>query len=193
MANNLLRITELVLTFLETVIQSGDTVIDATAGNGNDTLMLTKMVGKTGRVLAFDIQEKAIEKTGQLLQEAGLLEGVRLIRDDHACFDKYLQQEKIESIKAMTVNLGYLPGDSHKVVTKVATSLELLNKSLLFLEAGGMITVCLYPGHPEGQKEALAVLEWAKKLEGPFISHHFQTLNRKQPPELLIVQKKRTS
>ena len=39
---------------LERAVQPGDTVIDATMGNGHDTLMLCEAVGPEGRVYAFD-------------------------------------------------------------------------------------------------------------------------------------------
>ena len=40
---------------LKEVVQSGDTVIDATMGNGNDTLFLAQLVGEHGHVHAFEI------------------------------------------------------------------------------------------------------------------------------------------
>ncbi len=38
------------------VVQAGDTVVDATAGNGHDTLFLAKLVGPSGAVYAIDVQ-----------------------------------------------------------------------------------------------------------------------------------------
>ncbi|WKY47255.1 class I SAM-dependent methyltransferase [Eubacteriaceae bacterium ES3] len=189
MVNNSLRITDLVWRFLEPVICTGDKVLDATAGNGNDTLGLARAVGETGKVFAFDIQKSAIDKTQLLLEQNELRHRVRLIQAEHSNFDKYLEDDGVNSIKAVTINLGYLPGGTQEVVTKTETTMVLLNKCLCFLEAGGLMTVCLYPGHPEGQKETATVLDWARNLEKPFVSHHFQTLNRNHPPTLLIVQK----
>ena len=55
------------------VVQKGDTVIDATCGNGHDTLAMLKMVadesGK-GSVYGLDIQEAALQKTSSLLEES---------------------------------------------------------------------------------------------------------------------------
>lgn len=55
------------------VIQRGDTVVDATCGNGYDTLALLKMVadesGK-GCVYGMDIQRSALESTSSLLEES---------------------------------------------------------------------------------------------------------------------------
>lgn len=52
------------------VIQKGDTVIDATCGNGNDTLAMANMVKdeqSKGCVYGMDIQEDAIKNTSSLL------------------------------------------------------------------------------------------------------------------------------
>ena len=38
---------------IEAVVRKGDLVIDATAGNGHDTVFLANLVGETGEVIAF--------------------------------------------------------------------------------------------------------------------------------------------
>ena len=48
---------------VERLVKEGDIVVDATAGNGNDTVFLAKLAGENGKVYAFDIQEKALSKT----------------------------------------------------------------------------------------------------------------------------------
>ena len=183
-----LRVTDLAWDFIKKVIELGDLVVDATAGNGNDTLKLAECVGEKGRVLAFDIQEEAIETTRRLLLEHKMKNRVRLITDNHLHFTHYLDSGD-KKIKAMMVNLGYLPGGSHQVVTEAETTIKLLSKGLERLEKGGMITVCLYSGHEEGARETEAILKWSKELEKPFLAHYFKTLNRNQPPTLLILQK----
>lgn len=67
----------------EQVIQKGDMVIDATCGNGNDTLAMLKMVTDEsdccgGCVYAMDIQKDAIESTSCLLDQTLGSEEVRL-------------------------------------------------------------------------------------------------------------------
>ena len=46
----------------------GETVVDATAGNGNDTQFLAELVGENGHVLAFDIQQAALDSTAERLR-----------------------------------------------------------------------------------------------------------------------------
>lgn len=58
---------------IKQALVSGDTVIDATVGNGNDTVVLAKAVGSMGKVYGFDIQEEAIDKTKEKLLLTGLL------------------------------------------------------------------------------------------------------------------------
>ena len=55
------------------LIQPGDTVVDATLGNGGDTCSLASLVGENGCVIGFDIQAEAVEKTRMKLASAGLL------------------------------------------------------------------------------------------------------------------------
>ena len=52
---------------VQKVLKPGDWAIDATAGNGKDTLFLAKTVTKSGQVFAFDIQDQALEMTRNLL------------------------------------------------------------------------------------------------------------------------------
>ena len=56
--------------FIRNQVQDGDLCIDATMGNGNDTLLLSRLCGSTGKVLAFDIQEQALNATRERLDTA---------------------------------------------------------------------------------------------------------------------------
>ncbi len=182
-----LRVTSLAWDFIKDVIEPGDLVVDATAGNGHDSLKLAEAVGEKGQVLAFDIQKEALEATRQRLVTHKMEKRVRLIADDHSHFSDYLEGGK--EIAAMMVNLGYLPGGSHHLVTKAESTIKLLSQALEKLMIGGMITVCLYPGHKEGLREAKALLKWSQALKKPYLAHHFKSLNRQDPPSLLILQK----
>lgn len=73
---------------------TGGNYIDATMGNGNDTLFLCRMAGKTGHVTAFDIQQQALEATEKLLEENGVRERASLILDSHTNMGLYQQDRK---------------------------------------------------------------------------------------------------
>ena len=64
---------------LAEVLQPGDIAVDATMGNGHDTLFMAECVGKTGLVYAFDIQAQAIEATKARLTDTPFEQRVQLI------------------------------------------------------------------------------------------------------------------
>ena len=55
------------------VVRKGDAVVDATCGNGYDTLAMLKLVADescTGRVYGLDVQGEALVNTSSLLDES---------------------------------------------------------------------------------------------------------------------------
>ena len=57
---------------LAQTLRSGDVAVDATAGNGYDTLTLARLVlngdaGTQGRVVSVDVQQKALDTTSNRL------------------------------------------------------------------------------------------------------------------------------
>ena len=144
------------------VVRPGETVIDATAGNGHDTLFLAGLVGEGGRVVAFDVQEAAIASTRRRLAEAGVLERVEPWTGSHA-----RMAERVEpGIAAVMFNLGYLPGGDHGLITRTDETLRALEAAVALLRPGGVVTVVCYPGHEGGDKEAAAVREWIGQRGG---------------------------
>ena len=76
-------ITEWCHEVIKSQAQAGGFYIDATMGKGNDTLMLCRLAGNAGRVLAFDIQEEALRITEERLKEQGMSHLAELILDGH--------------------------------------------------------------------------------------------------------------
>ncbi|WP_303868969.1 class I SAM-dependent methyltransferase [Acetobacterium wieringae] len=193
MKNKPLRVTDLAWEFLRPVLEPGDIAVDATAGTGQDTLFLRQCVGENGRVFAFDIQTVALQQTKILLGSSRSVDNVTLVCDSHEFIIPRLAEAGVggQAVKAVMFNLGYFPGGDPAIITKVETTIKALNSTLRLLSSGGMVTICLYPGHPGGFEEAQAVIAWCEMLEAPFVAHHFQTLNRKSPPTLIIIQRTR--
>lgn len=52
------RITEAAQAAWSGLVCTGETVVDATCGNGHDTLALARLVGPSGCIIAMDIQVK---------------------------------------------------------------------------------------------------------------------------------------
>ena len=69
--------------FLAEHVRPGDLCIDATAGRGYDTAYLAGLTGETGRVLAFDIQQEAVDSTNALLRKRGLDRIAQVHLDSH--------------------------------------------------------------------------------------------------------------
>ena len=162
--------------------------VDATCGNGHDTLFLAECVGKYGKVLAFDIQPQAIAATRQKLTEANLLDRVSLYEASHAKLNQYVDY----GIDAVMFNLGYLPGGEHAIVTKPESTVMALQVAVDRLNQGGIITLVIYTGHPGGQEEYNVVRSFAAGLP----QQHYSVLEYKlinqvnRPPLLLAIVKR---
>ena len=173
--------------YVEMIVKKGDVVIDATAGNGKDTCFLASLVGKEGRVYAFDIQKEAIEATRVLLLKQGLLDCVELIKDGHQNLDKYVKS----SVSCVMFNLGYRPGGEHRIATDFNTTKDAIQKSLDILMFSGIITIVVYHGKDSGSKEKDALLDFVKSLDPKrYKVMETQFMNQvNNPPILVCIQK----
>lgn len=138
----------------ERFIKKGDITVDATCGNGNDTLMLSKLSKK---VFAFDIQKEAIENTRKLLISNNV-NNVTLINSSHEFMDKLLNDYK-NKISLVLFNLGYLPNGNKDITTKANTTLNAIKSSFKLLNKKGIILVVCYP-HEEGKKESKEIINY---------------------------------
>jgi len=141
----------------------GDVAIDATAGNGNDTLWLANAVGSQGHVYAFDIQKEAIELARKKLDRAGCSKRVSLIHECHSRIQENIPRNKLA--KAIVFNLGYLPKGEKSLITQSKTTIEALETSLNLLQPEGMLSIVAYPGHPGGKEETEALLDWYENID----------------------------
>ncbi|WAA11774.1 tRNA (mnm(5)s(2)U34)-methyltransferase [Fervidibacillus halotolerans] len=177
---------------LEQTIQPGDFVIDGTAGNGNDTLFLAKLVGKDGKVFAFDIQKEAIERTRKRLEMEKEIEQVTLFLSGHERMKQQIPKKYHGKIAAGIFNLGYLPRGDHSIVTKANSTIEAVKQLLEMLKPGGIIVLVVYHGHPEGKQEKDELLSFSKTIDQNKADVLLYTfLNRKNnPPFIIAIEKK---
>jgi predicted methyltransferase len=171
---------------LTTLLKTGDTVVDATLGNGHDALFIASIIGSEGKVVGFDIQKEAVIKSSKKMEEAGFTNYI-FYNESHDKIDEYVDQAR-----AIIYNLGYLPGGSKEVTTKSDTTLDSIKKSLKILKKPGMISIMFYTGHPGGTEEKDTVLSYVKELDKKeFDVLEFKHINGiKTAPFLLIIYKK---
>lgn len=173
----------------------GDTVIDATAGGGVDTLVLAQLVGPKGTVYAFDIQQEALDRTRErLLAFAGQdkLPAVKLVLQNHAHMAEAIDSLHVGQASAVMFNLGYLPGGGDQtVITEPASTITALNAAINVMRPGGIVTCVLYPGHPGGAAEADAVETWAAQLpQSVAQAVTYRQSQRPAAPYLVAIEKR---
>ncbi|MBL8818248.1 MAG: FAD-dependent oxidoreductase [Planctomyces sp.] len=147
------RITQIAQDKAAIVLKPGDTAIDATCGNGHDTLFLAKAVTQSGRVLAFDLQKQAIERTSSKLTE-NELESVTLL---NACHSEITKYQPDGSVSVVMFNLGYLPGGDKSCTTIAETTVKAIEGAVRVLKSDGVLLVTSYRGHAGGLAEWLSV------------------------------------
>lgn len=179
------RPTALAQEILRPLIRPGDWVIDATAGNGHDTLFLANCVGPEGRVLVFDIQEAALASARARVGETAWVEFF------HESHTKMATHTAAGSVTAVMFNLGYLPGETHDLTTESGETLTALENAAQLLKSGGILSVICYPGHPAGAAEAAAVEEWMTALaaKGWRVARYGAVGTRRAAPFLLLAGK----
>lgn len=179
------RPTALAQDILRPLIRPGDRVIDATAGNGHDTVFLAECVGPTGKVLAFDVQEAALASARTRVGETPCVEFF------HESHGKMAAHAAEKSVAVIMFNLGYLPGDDHQLTTQSAETLVALETALGLIKPGGVLSVICYPGHPAGALEADAVECWltAQAADGWRIAKYGAVGTRRPAPFLLLAAK----
>ncbi|KGR91091.1 rRNA methyltransferase [Ureibacillus massiliensis 4400831 = CIP 108448 = CCUG 49529] len=181
------RVLQYAQFLLSKVIEEGDIAVDATAGNGHDTLFLAKLVGKTGHVYAFDIQQEAIEATKVRLKEHGLSDRSTVILDGHQHVENYVK----DKIAGAVFNLGYLPGANHDIITKGETTIQAIDSLLGLLKVGGMMVLVIYHGHEGGKEERNAVIEYVSELPQKHVHVlRYEFINQKNDPPFIIALEK---
>ena len=173
--------------FIMKHLKEGDTVVDFTMGNGNDTLFLSKAVGESGKVYAFDIQEDALTSTRAHLVENGAPENYTLICASHHRVKEFVS----EPIHAGMFNLGYLPRSGRKALTTMReTTMPAVEAAIELLAPDGVLIVAIYPGHEEGALEGEMLREYFKTLSKYRICpSEFKILNSPTSPYFFIVEK----
>lgn len=175
---------DLAHSYWKELLSEESTVIDATCGNGHDTLALAAMPCK--KVVAIDIQEEAIESAKERL-DPSFKDKVSFYKQCHSTFP---DEAAPNSVQLIVYNLGYLPGGDKSQTTMAETTLLSIQNASLLLCRGGAISITCYPGHEEGALEEEKIIElvsqWSPK---EWSCCHHRWLNRNRSPSLLLIQK----
>lgn len=179
------QITQWCHHFLKDHVRPGDLCIDATMGNGGDTELLCRLTGPSGRVLAFDIQPLALERTRSRLLKVGLPDNYRLILDSHEHLASYAGPDTVSCI---AFNFGYLPGGDHSRCTHADTSIAAVEAGLSLLKKGGLISLCIYSGGDTGFEERGALLSYLACLDSQkYLVIRSDYLNRPNHPPIPVL------
>lgn len=168
--------------FLAEHVRPGDLCIDATAGRGYDTAYLAGLTGETGRVLAFDIQQEAVDSTNALLRKRGLDRIAQAHLDSHVNMERYAQPG---TVRCITFNFGWLPAGDHSIFTHAETSIPAIEAGLRLLTPDGVMSLCIYYGRDSGFEERDALLGYLPTLDSKsctVLLHDF--INRPNNPPL---------
>ena len=181
------RVLQYAQHLLKDSVEEGDTVVDATAGNGHDTLFLAQLVGDNGQVYAFDVQKSAVDATLHRLLDNGLEHRALVLHTGHEEIAKHVQKP----VAAAIFNLGYLPGSDHDIITKPNTTIQAIQALLDLLKVGGIIVLVIYHGHEGGKEERDAVIDYVSKLPQKFVHVlRYEFLNQQNDPPFIIALEK---
>lgn len=167
---------------LQSHISPSTIAIDATCGNGHDTVFLASLCH---HVHAFDIQAQAITTTKGKIQS----ENVTFYHQSHDTFSTIF---KPQSIDLIVYNLGYLPGTDHTIITTPKTTLSSLQQALEIVSIHGLISLTIYTGHPGGVQEAEAIEAFLLTLDKhDYTIQKVTYVNRQQSPYVIFIQKEK--
>jgi len=173
------------------ILRPGDTVVDATSGNGHDALFLAKAVGPSGQVYAFDLQQTAIDSTINTVEQGVAPESRPKMHYVAQCHSNLQHAVGSHTARLVAFNLGYLPGGDKSVITRQSSTLAAVEASFEVLHPGGLLSILAYTGHEGGPEEFSAVTALLEQLPPRYwISTQVKVLNRPTAPVLLLVWKK---
>ncbi|OBW59615.1 rRNA methyltransferase [Solibacillus silvestris] len=181
------RVLQYAQTLLKMSVSEGDIAVDATAGNGHDTLFLANLVGDDGYVYAFDVQKEAVDETLHRLLDNALEHRAIVLKDGHENVANYIHKP----VSAAIFNLGYLPGSNHEIVTKPNTTIQAIESLLKLLKVGGMIVLVVYHGHEGGKNERDEVIRYVSDLPQKHVHVlRYEFMNQKNDPPFIIALEK---
>lgn len=157
-------------------------IIDATCGNGNDSLYLGSHYPSC-QIYGFDIQEQAIENSKQRCAD---LSNTNFILDSHANLLDYVS----DNVSLAIFNLGYLPRADETVTTLATSTIAAIEAIMSILNPGGAIIITLYRGD-SNLAETEQVLKYLTEIcKDHYIVSMYDLINLQANPFNVIIERK---
>ena len=173
--------------FIRNHLHPGDVAVDFTMGNGHDTEFLSKTVGESGHVYAFDIQEQALASTARRLREAGCPENYTLIHDSHQYVKNYVKTP----FRAGMFNLGWLPGGDKSITTLRESTMPAVEAAIELMDRNAILNIAVYPGHAEGDAEGRMLCDYLSGVSRHKIcATQVKILNSPTSPYFIVIETK---
>jgi predicted methyltransferase len=172
---------------LKKAVKLGDVVVDATVGNGYDTVFLAELVGESGHVYGFDIQAEAIAASKERLTQNCLLERCTLLHSGHEHLTSMLPPIHHGKVSGSFFNLGYLPGSDKSIVTRPETTIASIQQLLAIMAPEGVIVLVIYHGHKGGAEERDSLLTYCQQIDQK-TAHvlQYQFINQQNNPAFIV-------
>ena len=154
-------------------------VVDATCGNGHDSLFLSGFENVS--LHCIDIQESAINSTK-----------LRLSKQTNPNTEFHHRSHDDLSfipgpIDLIVYNLGYLPGSNKKIITTKESTASSIKSAIKKLAPGGMISIMIYTGHSGGIDEKAAINDLLRDLKRNLTTSKYVNHLKPTCPELIIL------
>jgi 16S rRNA C1402 N4-methylase RsmH len=174
--------------FIQCHLNAGEIAIDATIGNGHDTLFLARQVGEKGLIYGFDVQQQAIDSTQTRLNNDLDFKNTLLFNTSHENLNEFIPKQHHGKIKTVMFNLGYLPGNDKSIITQAKSTLLALNQALELLATNGDITIMAYPGHSGGDEETKQIKQWCSQLNlDKYVMEQINSSEKDSAPVLFTI------
>ena len=134
-------------------IQNKNIAIDATLGNGHDTLFLSQYFNN---VYSLDIQPLALRRSKERLKDTS---NTHLFLLDHKDIDTL----NISNVDLVLYNLGFLPGSDKKVTTNSSSTLLSIEKAYKLINEDGVIIIASYIRQNNGKEEYESIINFLSK------------------------------
>ncbi|MEA5017539.1 MAG: class I SAM-dependent methyltransferase [Erysipelotrichaceae bacterium] len=165
--------------WIKEIITSTSIAIDATIGNGNDTLFLAS---HCYFVYGFDIQTVALSNTKNMLTH---LTNFELICDSHTNMSHYVKQQ----VDLVVFNLGYLPKGDPTITTTAPLTMQAIKEAAKLLKSNGYLFITFYIGHLNGKTEHDCFIEQLELMTAFKLLKSYTYQDRKDAPILYLLQR----